>query len=114
MYGPEMLVFHAVFVAWIIIFFVHLGRARLRSITSVLLYSLAILCGMLAPLHHACRDQELMSRALGASSLHVVQTLEHDLQVSRGSLIILITAIIFLILSTWALLMPRPERSADP
>ena len=109
-FGPEMLLFHAVFIAWIVIFTIHLRRPHGRATTGVLLYSLAILCGMLAPLHGFLRDWNL-ARVIGFSgALGPMEWSEFESSKSLGSLIIATTSVLLLTLSTWAWLMPRPER----
>ena len=108
LYGPEMLLFHAAFVAWVVIFVIHLRKGASRHWTSKILMSLTIFSGMLAPFHYFLRVL-VVNRMLASSG--VVDPMSWaDLQsnLTLGCVIMGLTSMFFLALSTWAWMMPRP------
>lgn len=107
LYGPEMMLFHAAFVAWIVIFVIHLRKGTSRHWSSKVLMSLTIFTGMLAPFHYSLRVL-VVNRMLASSG--VVDPMSWaDLQanLTLGCVIMGLTSMVFLALSTWAWIIPR-------
>ncbi len=112
MFGPEMLAFHAVFLVWCAVFVVHLSRPGRRESTRMVLTLLAVICGLLAPLHQYCRDYGILLRLREAGGYaNSYQLVDEQLLCLRGTLTILGTAILFLIVSIWTWRMPRPGQA---
>ena len=108
MFGPEMLLFHAVFVAWIVIFLIHVRKVAARYWTSKVLMSLSMFTGMLAPFHYFLRMLLVTLMFSGSGAVDPTSWIDLQANLTMGCTVVGLTAMIFLGLSTWAWMMPRP------
>ncbi|MGB6221544.1 hypothetical protein, partial [Haloferula sp.] len=91
---------------WIIIFGIHLRSAASRFWTTKVLLGLTGFVGLMAPLHTSLREF-LRNRILSFSGQVDPMQWGYDTElIHLGSTMIALTAIVLLILTIWAWLMP--------
>lgn len=106
LYGPEMLVFIALLIAWIIVFGKHLRNPSSRFWTSKVLIGITGLVGVLAPIHSSLRVVARNSRISVSGYPDPMQWLHNDQVIQLGTLLISLTAAMLVCLTVLAWLMP--------
>ena len=112
--GGDLYFFHFLFLAWCILFVMHLRNPNARFWSSKVLVSLSILTGFMGPFHYFFQTWSISLMVVATSGVVDPAMWAYDqMTVLTASLVILLTAMVFLGLSTWAWIMPRPDKPGD-